>query len=126
MTRLRGAAFPVVLAMAAAALLSWTHDRTAERIAANELAQRLAALRSVLPDHGYDNQPHLDVVYVTSPDLLGDTQPLPAYRARLGPEPVAVVLTAIAPNGFTGRIRLLVGIGTAPGHKSEKGQQVSQ
>jgi len=112
MSRLRGAVFLVMVALAAAALLAWVFDLTDERIAANELAQRLAALRAVLPDGGYDNEPHLDAVFVTSPELLGAPEPLPAYRARRGGEPVAVVLTAVAPNGFTGAIRMLVSIGT--------------
>ncbi len=112
MTRAGGGVFLVVIAIAAAALLSWTDDVTHERIADNELAQRLAALRAVLPATGYDNQPHLDAVYVTSPELLGDSKPLPVYRARRNGEPVAAVLTAIAPNGYSGAIHLLVGIGT--------------
>jgi len=112
MTRLRGAMFLVALAVAAAALLAWMHGLTGERIAANELAQRLAALRAVLPDGAYDNEPHLDAIFVAHPELLGVPGPLPVYRARLGGEPVAVVLSAVAPNGFTGEIRMLVGIGT--------------
>jgi len=111
MTRAGGGAFLVVIAIAAAALLSWTNDLTRQRIADNELAQRLAALRAVLPATDYDNEPHLDVVYVTSPELLGDSKPLPVYRARRNGEVVAAVLTAIAPNGYTGAIHLLVGIG---------------
>ena len=111
MTRAGGAAFLVITAIAAAALLSWTDNLTRERIADNELAQRLAALRAVLPATGYDNEPHLDVVYVTSPELLGDTKPLPVYIARRNGKPVAAVLTAIAPNGYSGAIYLLVGIG---------------
>jgi len=112
MSRLRGAVFLVLLAVAAAALLAWVYDLTAERIVANELAQRLAALRAVLPDGSYDNEPHLDAIFVTSAELLGAPEPVPAYRARRDGEPVAVVLTAIAPNGFTAAIRMLVGIDT--------------
>lgn len=108
---IRGAVFLVAFATAAAALLWWMDQVTVERIEANELQQRLAALREVLPDGAYDNEPHLDAIYVTNPELLGDSEPLPVYRARLGGEPVAVVLTAVAPNGFTGPIRMLVGIG---------------
>jgi electron transport complex protein RnfG len=108
---MRGAVFLVVAAAAAAALLWWTDQVTSERIAHNELERRLAALRSVLPEGAYDNEPHLDVIALTDPELLGAAGPLPAYRARRGDEPVAVVLTAVAPNGYTGPIRMLVGIG---------------
>ena len=115
MTRLRGAIFLVVFALAEAALSSWINELTHERIAANELAQQLKALRAVLPEGDYDNEPHLDVTFVTSPDLLGNAHPSPVYRARRGGSPVAVVLTTIATNGFTGKIHLLVSI-SAEGH----------
>lgn len=108
----RGALFLVGFALLATALLWWMDQITGARIADNELQQRLAALRAVLPDGAYDNEPHLDSISVTSRELLGDTRPLPVYRARRGTEPVAAVVTAVAPNGYTGPIRMLVGIGT--------------
>lgn len=111
MNRVTGAIFLVALAGVAAALLAWMYGLTRERIANNELEQRLRALRQVLPADAYDNEPHLDVVMVADPELLGSAQLLPAYRARSADQPVAVVLTAVAPNGYAGEIRLLIGIG---------------
>jgi len=111
MTRLTGALFLVVLAAVAAALLAWMYGLTRERIENNELEQRLRALRQVLPADAYDNEPHLDVVMIADRELLGSARLLPAYRARSADQPVAVVLTAIAPNGYAGEIRMLVGIG---------------
>jgi len=110
MNRAAGAVFLVIFAVVAAALLAWMNGQTRDRIANNELQQRLRALRQVLPAAAYDNEPHLDVVMVADPELLGSTQSLPAYRARSGNEPVAVVLTAVAPNGYVGAIRMLVGV----------------
>lgn len=111
MNRVTGAIFLVALAGVAAALLAWMYGLTRERIENNELEQRLRALRQVLPADAYDNAPHLDVVMVADRELLGSAQLLPAYRARSANQPVAVVLTAVAPNGYAGEIRLLVGIG---------------
>jgi electron transport complex protein RnfG len=111
MTRLTGALFLVVLAAVAAALLAWMYGLTRERIEINELEQRLRTLRQVLPADAYDNEPHLDVVMVADRELLGSARLLPAYRARSADQPVAVVLTAVAPNGYAGEIRMLVGIG---------------
>ncbi|NND37114.1 MAG: electron transport complex subunit RsxG [Gammaproteobacteria bacterium] len=111
MSRVAGAVFLVALATVAAALLAWMYGLTRERIENNELEQRLRALRQVLPADAYDNEPHLDVVMVADPELLGSTQLLPAYRARSADRPVAAVLTAVAPNGYASEIRLLVGIG---------------
>lgn len=111
MNRVAGAIFLVALATVAAALLAWMNGLTRERIENNVLEQRLRALRQVLPADAYDNEPHLDVVMVEDRELLGSAQLLPAYRARSADQPVAIVLTAVAPNGYAGEIRMLVGIG---------------
>lgn len=110
--RRRGGLFLVAVALAAGGLLAYVQNVTGSRIADNEAADRLRAIRSVLPEGGYDNQPHLDVIEVLSPDLLGGRTPSPVYRARLGDTPVAVVMTSIAPDGFSNEIQTLVGIGT--------------
>ena len=108
--RLRGAAFLIALAMLAAGLLAGVDRFTAPRIADNIAEQRLKGLRAILPANSYDNEPHLDIRTARHAELLGSEAPLPVYRARLGQEPVAAVLTVIAPNGFSGRIHLLVAI----------------
>ena len=100
----------IIMAMLAAALLSIVDRFTAPRIADNIAAERLKSLRAVLPVDSYDNEPHLDFISVLDPELLGNDEPLPVYRARLSEQPVAAVLTTVAPNGFSAHIRLLVAI----------------
>ena len=102
--RLRGAAALVIVAMLAAALLSTVDRLTATRITDNIVAERLKGLRAVLTPDSYDNEPHLDIVMALDPELLGSDDPLPVYRARRGEQPIAAVLTAIAPNGFSRRV----------------------
>jgi electron transport complex protein RnfG len=111
MSRIGGTVSLVLIASVAAALLAWMYGLTRDRIDDNVLERRLRTLREVLPQDAYDNEPHRDVLMVSDSELLGVAQPLPAYRARSGETPVAVVLTAVAPNGYAGAIRLLVGIG---------------
>lgn len=84
---------------------TWLHPRIE---AAREHA-RLAALADVLPPGLYDNDPLTDRILVRDP-LLGTDQPLPVLRARLHDQPTALVLEAIAPNGYGGPIRLRIGI----------------
>ena len=110
-SRLRGAAMLIVMAMLAAALLSAVDQYTAPRITENIAAERLKGLRAVLPVDSYDNEPHLDIRMVLSPELLGSDESLPVYRARREGQPVAAVLTAVATKGFSGQIRLLVAVG---------------
>lgn len=107
---IRAAFYLTLFALIAAVLLSTVERLTGQRITDNELAERLAALSAVLPGDQYDNQPHLDRIYVRNAELLGSDEALPVYRARNGEQPVAAVLTAVAPNGFSGEIRLLIAI----------------
>src|SRR5690606_4959952 len=42
--------------------------------------------------------------------MLGTTQPVTVYRAFRGGEPVAALFNSVAPDGYSGEIRLLVGV----------------
>lgn len=100
----------LLIAIFAAAIVGLTRELTRERVAASQAERTLALLRSVLGEQPFDNAPHADTILVSDPDLLGSADAVPAYRARLGAKPVAVVLTARAPQAYSGPIRLLVGI----------------
>jgi electron transport complex protein RnfG len=106
----RAAIYLILFALVAAVTLASIDRLTGDRIAANELAERLKALTAVLQVDEYNNEPHLDAITVTHPDLLGSDEPLPVYRARLDQQPVAAVMTAVAPMGFSGEIRLFISI----------------
>jgi electron transport complex protein RnfG len=97
-------------AVLGALLVAITWDSTAERIAANEQAYLLRTLAEVLPEGEYDNAVHEDAITVRDPELLGTSDPVTVYRARRGGTPVAAVLTPTAPLGYSGPVRLLVGI----------------
>jgi electron transport complex protein RnfG len=100
------AAFAVV----GAGLVALTADATRERIAANERAYLLRSLNEVLPATAYDNDMFTDTVELTDPELLGSPEPLTAYRARRNGKTVAVILNVVAPAGYSGPIRLVIGI----------------
>lgn len=69
----------------------------------------MRALAEILPADSYDNH-LLDNSLQLSDPLLGSARPLPAYLALKGGQPSAIILQAIAPDGYSGSIRLLVGI----------------
>ncbi len=105
-----------VLAAAAFAgtlLLAVTDSHTAPYIAANEYARMLRQLTAVMPADGYDNDPVGDARVFRDPDLLGIPGPVQVYRARRQGRPVAVAFTVVAPDGYGGPIRLMVGITAA-------------
>ena len=109
---LRGALLLVVAAVAGGGLVVTIHDVTAKRILANERAALLRNLNALIPAEQRDNDPLKDSIEVLSPHLLGYPKALPAYRARMGGQPVAIILTTIAPNGYSGNIKMLVAIKT--------------
>lgn len=101
----------MVFALVGSGLVAYTFDSTEARIAENERQFLLDQLGDVLPAGAYDNAIDQDTIQVTAPEL-GDDEPLTIYRARKQGEPVAAIVTAVAPDGYNGNIRLLVGVYT--------------
>ena len=99
-----------VFAVAGTALIAFTFDNTAERIAAQEREFLLRGIQALIPPARYDNDPYSDAISVLSPELLGSRDPVPVYRARKDGKPVALVLEPVAPDGYSGDIKLLVAI----------------
>lgn len=99
-----------LFAVVGTGLVAFTHDGTAARIAENERQALLRNLNEVIPKSSYDNDIFQDTTEVTAPKLLGIKGAVTAYRARKDSRPVAVALTVVAPDGYNGDIKLLVGI----------------
>lgn len=90
-------------------LVAFTHTVTAERIAENERQALLANLNMLVPADRYDNAVTKDVRYITDP-AFGTAEPVPVYRAYKAGQPVALFATPVAPDGYSGDIRLLIGM----------------
>ncbi len=91
-------------------LVSFTQQETLDRIAANERKVLLRNLYALLPPEKLDNDIAMDTMEILPSSLLGTDRPSIVYRARLQGDPVAVILNAIAPEGYNGDIHLLIGI----------------
>ena len=107
---LRAALTLALAALCAMGLVALLHDVTRPLAEHNERERRMARFAELVPPGGYDNEPLEDVVHVRSPDLLGSDTPLPVYRLRRDGQPVGALITVVAPNGYSGAIRLVVGI----------------
>lgn len=90
-------------------LLALIHAATAERIAANQRAEVLQSLEALVPGTSVDNDVLADTMSIRD-ERLGTNEPVTVYRARREGRPVAAILTAVAPDGYTGGITLLVAI----------------
>ncbi len=91
-------------------LVALTFQNTEERIEQNEREYFLRTLNALVPSSVYDNVLYEDLVTVESVTLLGSKKPVEIYRARKGGKPVAAILTPIAPDGYSGNIKLLIAI----------------
>jgi Na+-translocating ferredoxin:NAD+ oxidoreductase subunit G len=94
--------------LVAAAVLGGTYALTADRIRAAEQQRLLRQLEEVLPAGAYDNDVASDTLQVRNDALGPGTHTI--WRARQNGLPVAAVLSAIAPDGYSGPIALLVGV----------------
>lgn len=97
-------------ALIGTALVSSTNWLTEDRIAENQRQALLRSLYQLVPAEVVDNDFYRDTLQVQDEELLGTDEPVTAYRARKAGQPVAVVLAPVAPDGYGGSIRLLVGI----------------
>lgn len=108
---LRTGTILLVFALVATAVLAFTHARTEPTITRSQQAEKLVLINQVLPAALYDNDLLASQQEVAPDDLLGTRQPSAVWIARRGGEITAVVLEAIAPDGYSGNIALLIGIG---------------
>lgn len=91
-------------------LLSASYFSTQPAIEASAMAEKLDKIREVLPAAYYNNDLLSDTVLLETAPELGQSTQTVIYRARLNGAPAAIVTEATAPDGYSGRIRLLLAI----------------
>ena len=99
-----------IFAVLGTSFVAVTENTTRQQIAENERRVLLRNLNALLPAEELDNDIASDTKLVVASPLLGTESESTVYRARLSGEPVAVVFNSIAPNGYNGKIHLLIGI----------------
>jgi electron transport complex protein RnfG len=99
-----------LFAITGTTMVAFTYDRTRDRIAANEREALMRKLNVLIAKDRYDNTLFEDTLQVHDRKLLGTNDAVTVYRARRGGKPVALVMTPVAPDGYSGTIKLLVGI----------------
>lgn len=99
-----------LFAIVATTLVALTEENTREQIKENQRQALLDGINALIPHDEYDNAILQDTLTLPATEALGTEEPTSVYRARQNGEPVAAVLTVIAPDGYSGTIRMLVGI----------------
>lgn len=102
-----------ICVLIAVTALSMTHQLTKDRIALTQHQWLTKNLKAVLPVGPYDNDPLLSMHTIEAAALAGD-QAVKVYPVYKDQKPYAAVLTIVAPDGYNGGIKILLGL-TADG-----------
>ncbi|MGD2053331.1 MAG: electron transport complex subunit RsxG [Gammaproteobacteria bacterium] len=100
----------MIFAIIGSGIVGLTYDSTYEKIKRNEQMVLLRKLNTILSPSEYDNDLLEDQIELDQDTLLGTDEQSTAYLAYKNDRPVAVVLSPVAPSGYSGPIRMLVGI----------------
>lgn len=110
-TSLRTSAIMVLFTVAFTAVMSATYEVTRPAIEASAQEGKMRLINEVLPPGSYDNALLEDFVAIGPVPELGLEEEGRIYRARRNGEPSALVLEAVAPDGYAGRIQLVIALG---------------
>jgi electron transport complex protein RnfG len=106
----RGATALAAFALVAIIALMLTDNVTRAVIIKREDEEKMRVIGQILAPERYDNRLLRDSIKVGPDQRLGTDNTTIAYRARLQGKPSAVILEAVAPDGYSGKIRLMLAI----------------
>jgi len=113
-----------LFAVACTAIVGIINLITVDKIKAQEQQQLLKTLTSIIPSESYNNDLVQTCTLVNNTALGNSTQK--AYLAKFNDQNVAAAITTIAPDGYNGKIQLLVAInvnGSVSGVRTLKHQE---
>lgn len=114
-----------LFAIVCTALVGVVDLLTSERIEQQKQQELLRVLHNIIDEDKINNDPAQDCVLVNSPEL-GGTEDHKVYLARNNQTPIAAALSVIAPDGYSGKIELIVAVnydGTISGVRTLKHQE---
>jgi electron transport complex protein RnfG len=100
----------LAFALIGTAILAFTYAQTFDRIAQSVETEKLKLISQIVPQTMFDNDIIKDTLDIKTDALLGNEGTTTAYRARLQNQPSVLVLEAVAPDGYSGKIALLIAI----------------
>jgi len=107
---LHTAANLLFFALIGTALLAITYNLTHDTIARSVENEKQKLIAQIAPATAYDNDIVKDTAQIAADELLGSGEETVVYRGRLNNQPAIAVLQAIAPDGYSGKINLIIAI----------------
>ncbi|MDP2171134.1 MAG: electron transport complex subunit RsxG [Rhodocyclaceae bacterium] len=107
---LRTAAILLLFTIAFTALMAQMYQLTRPIIETTMLDAKRRLIAEVLPAAAYDNDLLADFIELPPVAALGLPAPTRLYRARRAGQPVAMVMEAAAPDGYSGHIGLILAV----------------
>lgn len=110
LTAIRKNGFTLALfACVSTGLVALTYALTSSQIQQQEQKQLLQVLNQVIP-HQYHDNPLAQACTVVNDAELGTAKTMHAYLAQRDGKPTAIAIETIAPDGYNGEIKIIVGI----------------
>lgn len=106
----RTAATLLVFVIFFTGLLSAAYQWTKPAIEASAAEEKMKLVDEVLPRTEYDNALLEDTAILPATPELGLSENSTLYRARRAGQPVAIVFEAVAPDGYAGKVRMIIAI----------------
>ena len=111
-TALRAAGIMLVFTLVFTAMMASTYSFTRPAIEASMQEAQMRLIDEVLAPGSYDNDLLEDIVRVGPTPALGLDDGGRIWRARLGNQPVALIVETATTDGYAGRIAMVVAINT--------------
>ncbi len=105
------AAAMIIFSLLASTALSISYFVTKTPIEVSDARAKRIFLNQVIPSNLYDNNLVKDTISVEPNPLIGNKKNIDIYRAKKNNQVIAVIIETIAPDGYSGEIKTLVGVG---------------
>jgi len=100
----------IIFSLAASTALSISYFITKSPIDESDAKAKRIFLNQVIPADLYDNNLVKDTISIEPSSMLGNKKNIDVYRAKKNNQVIAVIIESVAPDGYSGEIKTLVGI----------------
>jgi Na+-translocating ferredoxin:NAD+ oxidoreductase subunit G len=97
-----------LFALVSTGLIAITYQLTKQKIAKQVELALIRQLSEIVPSENYNNNVYNDCLLVTSASHLGSSGSEKLYRMRQDNQAYALMVTSIAPDGYSGKIKLAI------------------